>query len=84
MTDLTLYMKPGCHLCENTAQMLRDLSGEFSFTFHEVNILEDPKLYEEYCEIIPVVEMDGKPLLAAPFNEAMARKVLQSAIARSR
>lgn len=75
MASLILYMKPACHLCQNAAEMLRDLSTEFNFTFHEVNILEDPKVYEEYCEIIPVVEMDGKPLLAAPFNEAMARKV---------
>jgi len=73
--ELILYMKPGCHLCENTAEMLEELSAEFGFSFREVNILEDPKMYEEYCEVIPVVEMDGQPLLAAPFNEAMARKV---------
>lgn len=73
--ELTLYMKPNCHLCHNTAEMLKELSGEFGFTFREVNILDDPKIYEEYCEIIPVVEMDGRPLLTAPFNEAMARKV---------
>ena len=80
MTTLTVYMKPGCHLCRDAADLLRRLGPEFGFDFREVDITTDPRLLEEYGELIPVVELDGRPLLAAPFGEASARKILPRAL----
>lgn len=74
--ELTLYMKPSCHLCHNAAALLRTLQSEYSFTIREVDITQDTAAYEKYWEYIPVVEAGGKGLLAAPFGEAGARKAL--------
>lgn len=76
MVELVLYMKPGCHLCENAEAMLDDLKQQLEFTYREVDIRQDPALFERFCEDIPVIELEGKVLLSAPIHEATARRVL--------
>ena len=76
MTELALYTKPGCHLCHEALVLLSRLQQEFPFTIREVDITQDQRLLEDYSDLIPVVEQNGKPLLAAPFGEATARKAL--------
>lgn len=76
MIELTLYTKPGCHLCHEALVLLSRLQQEFPFTLQEVDITRDPRLLQDYGDLIPVVEQNGKPLLAAPFGQAMARKAL--------
>lgn len=76
MIELALYTKPGCHLCHEASVLLSRLQQEFPFTLREVDISQDPRLLLDYGDLIPVVEQSGKPLLAAPFGEATARKVL--------
>ena len=53
---LTLYTRPGCHLCEVAAADLREIGEPFT----EVDITADPELELEYAERIPVVMLDGK------------------------
>ncbi|MBI2886864.1 MAG: glutaredoxin family protein [Chloroflexi bacterium] len=77
MLELELFVKPGCHLCQEAAALLRRLQRDYAFSFQEVDINRDPALREEYGDIIPVVEVSGRPLLAAPFGEASARKALE-------
>ena len=81
MVELTLYMKPGCHLCRDAAELLGRLGPELGFGFKEVDITGEPSLLEAYGEVIPVVELNGRTLLAAPFGEATARKLLPRALA---
>jgi glutaredoxin len=53
---LTLYTRPGCHLCDVATAALREI-GE---PFEEVDITTDPELEMEYGERIPVIMLDGK------------------------
>ena len=53
---ITLYTRPGCHLCEVAADTLREI-GE---PFEEIDITSDPSLEYEYGERIPVIMLDGK------------------------
>jgi len=53
MPVVTLYGKPGCHLCDDGR---RALAG---FDFREVDVSTDPALHARYGERIPVVEVDG-------------------------
>jgi glutaredoxin len=55
VTVLTLYGKPGCHLCDEARAALATLDAEV----HEVDVSVDPRLHAEYGERIPVVELDG-------------------------
>jgi hypothetical protein len=67
---ITLYTRPGCHLCEDAADLLARLAGRFSLEVVEVSILSDIGLYERYKHSIPVIAIVGGPTLAAPIHEA--------------
>ena len=55
---VTLYTKPGCHLCDEAKDEI-ELSGSAGFDLVEINIANDPDLYERYKNDIPVVLIDG-------------------------
>ena len=60
MTVVTLYGKPGCHLCEDARAEIDSLRTERDFSVTEVDISLDPVLYREYGERIPVIEVNGQ------------------------
>ena len=66
---VTLYTRPGCHLCEDTADLLERLARRMNLAIVEVNILEDANLYERFKHSIPVVAISDGPTLAAPIRE---------------
>jgi glutaredoxin len=67
---LTLYGKPGCHLCDEARAALAALDVQV----HEVDVSADPALHAEYGERIPVVELDGEEV-AEYFVDPEALKV---------
>ncbi|GHJ46261.1 thioredoxin family protein [Catellatospora sp. TT07R-123] len=56
MTRLTLYTRPGCHLCEVAAETL-DRIGE---PYTEIDISGDRELEADYGDRIPVIMLDGR------------------------
>ena len=61
MRVVTLYSRPGCHLCDEAREAIAALQGELPpFELREVNIDEDDQLHARYLELIPVVEVDGQ------------------------
>ncbi len=53
--DVTLFSRPGCHLCEEAKAAIAPLLREFGAVLREVNIDEDPVLKERYGLDIPVI-----------------------------
>jgi glutaredoxin len=53
--DVTLYSRPGCHLCEEAKAAIAPLLPEFGAVLYEVNIDEDAVLKERYGWDIPVI-----------------------------
>jgi thiol-disulfide isomerase/thioredoxin len=74
---ITLFTRPGCHLCEDAAEILERLSARLPLEVAEVNILEDIDLYERYKYSIPVVVVAGGPTLMAPIREAELLRCLE-------
>jgi hypothetical protein len=68
MHQITLYTRPGCHLCDDAADLLEDLARATPLRVTEVNILTDVDLYERYKHSIPVVAIAGGPTLQAPIR----------------
>ena len=70
--DVTLYGKPGCHLCEDTLALLHTTARSLGLDLQvsEVDVTADPVLDEEYGERIPILWIDGGPTLYAPINPA--------------
>jgi glutaredoxin len=53
--EITLYTRPGCHLCEEAKADIAPLMSEFAAHIREVNIDDDPVLTERYGWDIPVI-----------------------------
>ncbi len=53
--EVTLYTRPGCHLCQEAKTQMAPLLREFGAVLQEVNIDEDPILRERYTDDVPVV-----------------------------
>jgi glutaredoxin len=60
MSAVTLYARPGCHLCDEAREQIEALLAEgFGFELEEVDIESDEALHRAYLERIPVVSVDG-------------------------
>ena len=57
---ITLYSRPGCHLCDDALAVLERVRTEHSFALEAVNIEDDDALLRAYLERIPVVAVDGE------------------------
>src|SRR5713101_6312356 len=53
--DVTLYTRPGCHVCDEAKSAISPLLREFGAVLREVNIDEDPLLKDRYGLDIPVI-----------------------------
>ena len=60
MKTVTLYTRPGCHLCDDARAALEELRAQVDFEIHEVNIETDDALHAAYLERIPVICLDGE------------------------
>jgi glutaredoxin len=68
LISLTLFTKPGCHLCEEAKTVVDSVldqfksqhSAESPIELTEVNILENQALLEKYGEEIPVLQINGQ------------------------
>jgi glutaredoxin len=59
---VTLYSRPGCHLCDEAREVLERVRARAPFTLQEVDIETDDALHARYLERIPVVALDGEEL----------------------
>ena len=76
MTDvvLTLYGRPGCHLCDEARAQLLPLAEELSFTLEERDIESDDALLKQYLERIPVAFLGDEHLFDFFVDEAELRR----------
>lgn len=63
MTTVTIISKPDCHLCDVAREVVEtvvvDLPDD-AVAVEELSILDDPELYAQWWEKIPVVLIDGR------------------------
>jgi glutaredoxin len=76
VTTITLYGKPGCHLCEDARAALERVRAGHGFELQEVDVSLDPALNREYGERIPVLALDGEELFEYFVDEASLRERL--------
>lgn len=62
MRVVTIYGKPGCHLCEEAEAVIRQVATRRRFRLERKNILDDPVLMERYLTEIPVIHLDGQEI----------------------
>jgi glutaredoxin len=73
---VTVYSRPGCHLCVEAIEAIVAMHGEgYRFELIEVDIESDESLLRRMLERIPVVEVDG---------EVVSELILDGAAVRAR
>jgi glutaredoxin len=77
MTTVTLYGRPGCHLCDDARDALDRVSRRVPFEVEEIDITADDVLHARYLERIPVIAVDGEELFDHFVDEeALQRRIL--------
>ncbi len=65
---ITIYGRPGCHLCDDAEERVAQLLGELPHELSDgvrveiVNIEHDDELHRRYLEKIPVIVVNGTQL----------------------
>jgi glutaredoxin len=79
MTEVVVYSRPGCHLCEEALEAIVALHGAgYRFELREVDIESDELLLRRMLEKIPVVEVDGALVSELLLDEAALRARLDT------
>ena len=76
--EVTVYGRPGCHLCDEALAVLRRIRADLGFALGTVDIESDPALLRAYLERIPVIALDGEVLYEFHVDEADLRARLGS------
>jgi hypothetical protein len=76
---VTLYSRPGCHLCEELKVTLAAMEEDLGFVLQERNIDEDPAAFERFRYLIPVLDIENGPLLYPPHEWDVIAGALRTA-----
>ena len=77
MVKVTLFSKAGCHLCEDAKAMLSRLTAVYPHHLTEIDITQDPALFNRYRYTIPVVRI-GATELQAPIIADQLKTALKA------
>ena len=77
--DVTLYTRPGCHLCEEAKIVMAPLLAEFGARLREVNIDDDAVLRARYDYDVPVIFLGARKVAKHRVVAAQLRRQLAEA-----
>lgn len=73
---VTLYTRPGCHLCDVAREVVERVCAELGEEYAEVLVDEDPELRERFTDEVPVTFVDGRQHDFWRVDEARLRAAL--------
>ena len=76
--EVTLYTRPGCHLCEEAKAAMAPVLREFGASLREVNIEDDAVLEERYGWDIPVIFIGARKAAKHRVDVEQFRRQLQA------
>ena len=80
MTNLTIYSRPGCHLCDEMKAVVHRAIGSIQepITLEEIDISTDPDLEARYGLEIPVLLVNGKKTAKYRITDAEILRLLRN------
>ena len=75
--EVTLYTRPGCHLCEEAKSAMAPILREFNVQMHEVNIENDAVLEARYGVDIPVLFLGARKVAKHRVDVSQLRRQLR-------
>lgn len=77
--DVTLYSRPGCHLCKQAKAEMAPLLAEIGARLFEVNIDQDPELRARYDHDVPVILLGARKIAKYRVDLEQLRRQLSEA-----
>ncbi len=74
---LTIYSRPGCHLCEEMKAVVERVQLARAFELRELDISGDAELERRYGTELPVLELDGKKIAKYRLDEATLVRMIE-------
>ena len=78
MRALTIYSRPGCHLCDEMKAVVQQVARTIPLSLVEVDISTDAALEAEYGLEIPVLMVEGKKAAKYRIAEDALVRILTS------
>ena len=83
MSLITLYGKPGCHLCDEAREALATAVAGHEVEIEHVDVTIDPMTERRYGHRIPVLALDGEELFEYVVDpQALRERLRRSASGR--
>ena len=76
MIALTLYSRPGCHLCDEMKAVVKRVAQSVPLQLEEIDISTSRELEDRYGLEIPVLLVEGKKAAKYRIGEEELRRVL--------
>lgn len=77
--DITLYIRAGCHLCDEAKAAILPLLREFGAELHEIDVDDDPILHDRHTNDVPVIFVGSQFFAKHRLDAAALRAKLASA-----
>jgi glutaredoxin len=74
---ITIYSKPGCHLCDRAKEVIERCRAKVEFAVEVVDISQNPELLQRYRDDIPVILLDGNEIARHFVRERKLLELLQ-------
>ena len=76
MIAVTIYSRPGCHLCDDMKALVHKVAREIPLSIEEIDISTDAALEAEFGLEIPVLFVEGKKAAKYRVGEDELRRIL--------
>jgi len=77
LLTLTLYSRPGCHLCDEMKATIDRVARSIPLTLTVVDISGDPALEARYGAEIPVLLVEGRKAAKYRISDGELRRILE-------
>jgi len=77
--DVTMYMREGCHLCEEAKTAMAPILAALSANLQEVDVDDDPILRARYTNDVPVIFIGSQFFAQHRVDVARLRRHLENA-----
>ncbi len=78
LPHLTLYSRPGCHLCDEMTAVITRVAARLPLSLDVVNIDDDAALTARYGLEIPVLLVEGRKVAKYRIEEAALERALRA------
>ena len=75
--ELTLYSRPGCHLCDDIKAIVAPVAHELGWIVKEIDISGQPELESRFGQEIPVLFVGERKAFKYRLTESALRRRLR-------